>query len=311
MNTLREAVCDYLSMRRALGYKLRDTGNYLLKFVEFMEHRGATYITRDLALEWATQPTDVTSAHWAQRLSAVRIFARHHSIADPRTQVPPTGLLPHQPQRATPYLYSDEEISKLLGAALRLSPGTGLRPWLYHCLFGLLSISGLRASEAFNLDIDDVDFDSGILRVRSGKFGKSRLVPLHTTSLDVIADYIARRHQFFNGRSVSSYLFVSSRGNRIDGADVRRTFYKLSRQIGLRGPTDSHGPRLHDMRHRFAVQTLLRWYRAGEDVERCLPVLSTYLGHVHVSDTYWYLSSWPELMQEAMNRLESRWEVRP
>ena len=110
---------------------------------------------------------------------------------------------------------------------------------------------------------------------------------------------------------MSSYLFVSSRGNRIDGADVRRTFYKLSRQIGLRGPTDSHGPRLHDMRHRFAVQTLLRWYRAGEDVERCLPVLSTYLGHVHVSDTYWYLSSWPELMQEAMNRLESRWEVQP
>ena len=311
MNSLREAVTEYLSMRRSLGYKLHDTGKSLYAFVAFLERQSATYITGELALAWATQPTDVTPAHWAQRLSAVRIFARHRSMADPRTQVPPVGLLPNRPKRATPYLYSDEEIRNLLSAALRLPAGTSLRPWLYHCLLGLLSVSGLRASEAFNLEVGDVDLDAGILWVRGAKFGKTRLVPLHPTSLDVIADYIARRHRFFDGRSVSSFLFVSGRGNRIDGADVRRTFYELSREIGLRGPTDSHGPRLHDMRHRFAVQTLLRWYRAGEDVERCLPVLSTYLGHVHVSDTYWYLSSWPELMQQAMSRLESRWEARP
>lgn len=310
MNTLREAVYEYLRMRRSLGYKLYDTGLWLDGFVDFMERRGATTITQDLALEWAMQPTNVTKAHWAQRLSAVRIFARHRSIADPCTQVPPAGLLPHQPKRATPYLYSDEEISNLLSAARRLSNGMGLRPWLYHCLLGLLSVSGLRTGEALNLHVGDIDFEGRLLLVKDGKFGKSRLVPLHATTLDVIADYIARRHRFFDGRSVSSSLFVSGRGNRIDGADLRKTFYKLSREIGLRGPTDSHGPRLHDMRHLFAVQTLLRWYREGDDIERRLPVLSTYLGHVHVSDTYWYLSCWPELMQEAMIRLESRWEVR-
>ena len=309
MNTLREAIGEYLDMRRALGFKLRDAGKALHEFVAFMERRDATYITQNLALAWAKQPSNAQPAHWAQRLSAVRIFARYRSIADPRTQVPPVGLLPFRAKRATPYLYSDEEIRNLLGAALKLSEGTGLRPWLYHCLLGLLSVSGLRAGEAFDLEVADVDLNGGIVRIRGAKFGKSRLVPLHPTSIDVIADYIARRKRYWAGRTVSSYLFVSSRGNRIDGAQVRRTFYKLSREIGLRGPSDSHGPRLHDMRHRFAVQTLLQWYRAGEDVERRLPILSTYLGHVHVGDTYWYLSSWPELMREAMGRLERRWEA--
>ena len=309
MNTLREAIGEYLDMRRALGFKLRDAGKALHEFVAFMERRDATYITQNLALAWAKQPSNAQPAHWAQRLSAVRIFARYRSIADPRTQVPPVGLLPFRAKRATPYLYSDEEIRNLLSAALKLSEGTGLQPWLYHCLLGLLSVSGLRTGEAFDLKVADVDLNGGIVRIRGAKFGKSRLVPLHPTSIDVIADYIARRKRYWAGRTVSSYLFVSSRGNRIDGAQVRRTFYKLSREIGLRGPSDSHGPRLHDMRHRFAVQTLLQWYRAGEDVERRLPILSTYLGHVHVGDTYWYLSSWPELMREAMGRLERRWEA--
>jgi len=150
-----------------------------------------------------------------------------------------------------------------------------------------------------------------VVTVRDAKFGKTRLVPLHPTTRDVLAEYIARRERFWAARPVSSYLFVSNRGNRLDGAEIHRTFYALSRQIGLRGSGDSHGPRLHDFRHRFAVQTLLRWYREGDDPERRLPLLSAYLGHVHVSDTYWYLSNWPELMQEAMNRLEQRWEGQP
>jgi integrase len=309
MNTLREAVSEYLGVRQSLGYKLHHAGKALHEFVDFMEHQRATTITQELALTWAKQPTHLQPTEWARRLSAVRIFARYRSTADPRTQIPLAGLLRYRPKRATPYLYSDEEIRSLLGASLRLSGGTGLRPWLYHCLLGLLSVTGLRASEAFNLKLGDIDFDAGTLRIQKTKFGKTRLVPLHPTSRDVLGDYIARRERFFVGRTVSSYLFVSNLGNRIDGGEVRRTFYKLSREVGLRGPTDSHGPRLHDMRHRFAVQTLLQWYRAGEDVERRLPVLSTYLGHVHVSDTYWYLSSWPELMQEAMGRLERRWEA--
>lgn len=311
MNSLREAVQEYLDLRRALGFKLREAGKGLLNFVTFMEQHHAAYITHPLALTWAQQPVSVQPAEWARRLSYVRIFARHRSATDPRTQIPPAGLLPFRPKRARPHLYADDEIKALLSAALRLPSRGGMQPWTYHALFGLLSVSGLRIGEASNLKLPDVDLKAAVLTIHGAKFGKSRLVPLHASTCRVLADYIARRERAWSARPVSSYLFVSNRGNRLDGAQIRRTFYALSRQIGLRGPFDSHGPRLHDMRHRFAVQTLLRWYHTEEDVERRLPVLSTYLGHAHIADTYWYLSSWPELMRAAMLRLERRWEEQP
>jgi len=311
MNTLRQAAQEYLTMRRSLGYKLQEAGKRLLDFVTFMEQRRASYITQSLALAWAKQPSDVQPGEWARRLSCVRSFARHRSATDPRTQIPPAGLLPYRPKRAQPYLYSDEEIKELLRAALKLPAKSGLRPWTYHCLFGLLSVTGLRVGEAQNLELQDVDLRAGVLTIRGAKFGKSRLVPLHASTRRALADYIARRQQVWANRPVSSYLFVSNWGNRLDGGDIRRTFYALSRQIGLRGPSDSRGPRLHDMRHGFASKTLLRWYRAGENAERRLPILSAYLGHVHWSDTFWYLSALPELMHEAMSRLERRWEDRP
>jgi integrase len=276
-----------------------------------MEKHRASYITQQLALKWAQQPSTVQPAEWARRLSFVRTFARYRSATDPRTEIPAEGLLPFRPKRARPYLYTDAEINALLRAALNLPPRRTLRPWTYHCLFGLLNVSGMRIGEARNLKLPDVDLKAAVLTIRGAKFGKSRLVPLHDSSRNILADYITRRECFFEGQPISSYLFVSSRGNRLDIGDIHRTFYLLSRQIGLRGLTDSRGPRLHDMRHRYAVNTLLQWYRAGEDVERRLPILSTYLGHVHVADTFWYLSAWPELMREAMIRLERRWEKRP
>lgn len=314
MNTLREALQEYLSLRRDLGYKLEHAGKALLDFVTFMERRRASCITQALALAWAQQPLNVRPAYWAQRLSFVRGFARHRSATDPRTQVPSQGLLPFQPKRARPYLYSDDEVRTLLGAALKMPyryKRGELRPWIYHCLLGLLSVSGLRLGEACNLELQDVDLDAAVLTIRGAKFGKSRLVPLHASTCKVLADYIARRKRHWAARPVSSYLFVSSWGNRLDGGDIHRTFYALSRQIGLRGVSDSHGPRLHDMRHVFATNTLVRWYKAEQDPERRLPILSAYLGHVHVADTQWYLSGSPELMREAMRRLERRWEDRP
>lgn len=310
MNTLRQATHEYLSMRRALGFKLRAAGARLLDFVTFMEQHRASYITNKLALTWAQQSPAVQPSSWAQRLSFVRGFARYRSATDPRTQIPPEGLLPFRAQRVRPYCYSDNEIQSLLRAALKLPDSNyKLRPWSYHALFGLLAVSGMRVSEACNLELQDIDLKAAVLTVRGAKFGKSRLLPLHTSTGNVLADYLARRQRYWAARSHSSYLFVSSRGNRLDSADIRRTFYTLSRQIGLRGLTDSYGPRIHDLRHRFAVKSLLHWYRAGEDAERRLPILSAYLGHVHVADTYWYLSAWPELMGEAMRRLERRWEV--
>ena len=310
MNTLREAVEQYLTMRRGLGFKLQDAGTGLMRFATFMERHRASYITNKLALRWAQQPATVQPEEWARRLSFVRIFARYRSATDPRTEIPPEGLLPYRPKRARPYLYTDDEIDALLRAALRM-PRHGLRPWTYHCLFGLLNVSGMRIGEARSLKLQDVDLKTAVLTIRGAKFGKSRLVPLHGSTRDVLADYLVRRERFFGERPTSPHLFVTSRGNGLDIGDIHRTFYILSRQIGLRGSTDSRGPRLHDMRHRFAVNTLLRWYRAGEHVEQRLPILSTYLGHVHVADTFWYLSAWPELMREAMIRLERRWEKRP
>lgn len=310
MNTLRQALHDYLQLRRSLGYKLHDAGLQLPRFVHFMEQRQAGYITARLALEWAQQSATVQPAERARRLGLVRAFARYRSATDPATEIPAAGLLPHRTTRARPYLYSEREIDQLLDAALRLPtswPRTPLRPHLYHCLFGLLSVTALRIGEALHLRVSDVDLDQALLTIRGAKLGRERLVPLHASTCTVLAEYLDQRKRVF-GERASPYLFVSNRGNRIDGGDVHRTFYALSRQVGLRGPDDSSGPRLHDLRHRFAVNTLLRWYASGEDAARRLPVLSTFLGHVHVADTYWYLSAWPELMSQAMARLERRWE---
>ncbi len=311
MTPLRQAVHEYLRMRRHLGFTLHEAGKGLPDFVRFMEQHRASVITQALALAWAQQPSHVQPAHWARRLSFVRAFAQYRSATDPRTQIPAPGLLPFQPRRARPYLYSAAEIRSLLRAALsmayRFERGQ-LRPWVYYGLFGLLSVTGLRVREAQNLEVGDVDLEARVLTIRGAKFGKTRLVPLHPSTCHVLGAYLRRRARHWRDRPVSSHLFVSSWGNRLDGGDIRRTFYALSRQIGLRGSSDRHGPRLHDLRHRFATYTLVRWYRSRQDPERNLPLLSAYLGHVHVADTQWYLSGSPALMREAMRRLERRWE---
>ena len=173
-------------------------------------------------------------------------------------------------------------------------------------MFGLLAVTGMRLGEALNLRTEDLDGAEGVLTIRGAKFGKSRLVPLHASTCKVLTDYAKRRDRMFRDRK--DYFLVNKNGNRLDKGEVHRTFYLLSRQIGLRAPNASRGPRLHDFRHRFAIETLLRWYRHGEDAERRLPILSTYLGHAHVTDTYWYLTGTPELLGAANKRLEKRWE---
>src|SRR5471030_2787966 len=194
-----------------------------------------------------------------------------------------------------------------LTAAENLSSIFSLRPPTYYCLLGLLVVTGMRLGEVINLQLQDVDWSEGLLTIRNTKFGKSRLIPLHPSTQKILAEYAKQRDRVFAGRSVQ-HFFVSSRGNHLDKGDIHRTFYVLSRQIGLRAPTASRGPRLHDFRHRFAVETLVRWYRRGEDPARRLPVLSTYLGHAHVTDTYWYLTNTPELMAAAGKLLEKRWK---
>jgi integrase/recombinase XerD len=308
MISLRKAVEDYLTMRRSLGFKLRDMGHNLRHFVSFMEQQRASIITTELALRWAQQPQDVQPALWAARLSFVRSFARYWSATDPRTEIPPTGLLPYRTIRATPYIYSNDEIQQILKAARNLPPSTGLRPWTYYSLFGLMAVTGMRISEVIHLDHADVDLKQGLLTVRLTKFSKSRLIPLHPSTVKKLKRYLHRRDELYP-RHLTARFFLSNQGTPLTDCMVRWTFVKLSRQIGLRKVGDSYGPRLHDLRHRFAVTTLLHWYRTGVDVEQRLPVLSTYLGHAHVTDTYWYLSAIPELLAVTKDRLEKRWEA--
>jgi integrase len=308
MISLRKAVKDYLTMRRSLGFKLRDMGYNLRHFVFFMEQQRASVITTDLALRWAQQPQDVQPAQWAARLSFVRSFARYWSATDPRTEIPPTGLLPYRTKRATPYIYSNDEIQHLLKAARNLPPSTGLRPWTYYSLFGLMAVTGMRISEVIRLDHADVDLKQGLLTVRLTKFSKSRLIPLHPSTVKRLKWYLHRRDELYP-QPLTARFFLSNQGTPLTDCMVRWTFVKLSRQIGLRKVGGSSGPRLHDLRHRFAVTTLLHWYRTGVDVEQRLPVLSTYLGHAHVTDTYWYLSAIPELLALTKDRLEKRWEA--
>jgi integrase/recombinase XerD len=307
MNPLCKAVDDYLELRRALGFKLRDYDVCLRELVSFLESKGSCCITTKLAVEFATQRERQKPVSWARQLGIVRGFALYQAGSDPTTEVPPQGLLPFKSQRARPYIYTEGEIRRLLEAALNLDTPHKLQPWTYYCLFGLLAVSGMRLGETLDLKSNDVDWSESMLTIRNAKFGKSRLVPLHSSTRAVLLDYAERRDQTYAPRQVS-YFFVSSHGTRLIATNVSKIFRQLCRQIGLRDPDAGNGPRIHDFRHRFAVETLLRWYRNGEEVSRRLPILSTYLGHANVTHTYWYLSNTPELMSTAAERLEARWK---
>jgi integrase len=234
----------------------------------------------------------------------VRRFAIWHSAFEPRTEIPPAGLLPHRYRRKLPHIYSDEEIERLLRRTQQLPSPKGLRARTYTTLFGLLVATGMRVNEALGLDRQDVDLDRGILYIRRTKFGKSRYVPVHLSTVDALNKYTQARDRIFPAPLTPAF-FISEQGRRITEWMARYTFAKLSQRLGLRVPAKGHGrgPRLHDMRHRFAARTLVHWYRAGLDAERELPKLATYLGHVHVNDTYWYLEAVPELLQLATDRL--------
>lgn len=319
MSTLRRSLSGYLELRRGMGFKLLNYERRLGRFVSFIEERGARRITTQLAVQFATRDSDLKPRTMAGRLSEVRGFARYHLAHDPATEVPPRHLLANAARPAKAYIYSETEIVRLLRAArnqpeLDWFPGPLWPRWrgsLWYCYFGLLATTGMRLSEVRHLRDEDIDWNEGVLTILHAKFGKSRLVPLHATVLRALRAHITHRDRFFAEflpRTILQRLFVTSRGTALSVTAVSRQFRRISHQIGLRGPYDRRGPRLHDLRHRFAVETLLRWYRDGEEPERLLPVLSTYLGHTRVSCTYWYLRCTPELMAAASRRLERRWK---
>ena len=306
MSELREAMEQYLSLRRSLGFELIKVESTLRSFVAFSEREAFYHITTDLALRWVNLSTAKEPSTLAAGLNVVRRFAIWRSAADGRTQVPPKNLLPYRYRRKPPYIYSDDEIERLIRAARELPSSKGLRGPTYATLLGLLAATGMRISEAVSLDRRDVDLDEGVLSVRESKFRKSRLVPVHVTTCDALSHYASSRDRIFP-RLQDVAFFVSERGTRVTHWAARDNFAVVSRQIGIRkkimGKRLGCGPRMHDMRHRFAALTLVDWYRDGINVEREIHRLSTYLGHVHVNDTYWYLEAVPELLELATQRL--------
>ena len=314
MSDIRIAIENYLELRRSLGFQLRAHGDLLSAFADYLDIQNASTITTRLALEWAQSRPELHLCTQAQHLSVVRGFARYYSAFDSATEIPPLGLLPGRYPRKAPYIYSDEQILQLMRAAKTVRGPKSvpaeriLRPWTYHTMFGLFAVTGLRFGEVIRLERQDVDFERGLLTGSETKFGKTRLVPLHETTVQALRQYAERRDRI-HPRPCCQRFFVAQRGGQLDMREVKTTFIQLSRQIGLRGANDSFGPRIHDFRHSLAVKTVLRWYRAGVDAARRMPVLSAFLGHAHVSDTYWYLSAHPELLAVAAERLEQFLEV--
>ncbi len=301
MNSLRQVLNDYLAMRRALGFKLEDTEWLLAQFLTYLEDSGEDRVTTEAALAWATLPKGVDRNWWSRRLSVVRGFAVHLHALDPTNEVPATDLLPGRRCRATPYLYSDEEISALMEAAAMLC--TPHRVATYRTLIGLLAVTGIRVGEAIRLDRDDYDESNGLLIVRNGKFGKSRALPLHPSTRDAVHEYL-NRHDRPRAPASTPALLVSSKGTRLIYSNVGWMFRRFVHRVGIKPRSASCRPRLHDFRHSFAVRTVLDGYREEGDTESRLALLSTYLGHVDPAHTYWYLSAAPELLELAAGRLE-------
>lgn len=300
------AAADYLSTRRAMGYKLAYQGQLLGQFAAYLDAVGTDRLTIVHALAWAQQPAGAAPVWWAVRLGVARGFARYLSAIEPATEVPPVRLLPEPSHRIVPYIYSDPDIALLLAVAGRLAPEH--RADTYRTLIGLISVAGLRAGEAVRLDRDDVDLDEGLLTIRNSKFGKSRQVPLHPTSVEALAAY-ARRRDKRRPRPKSPSFFTSAIGTRLLRDNVSTVFPRLVREAGLQSAHRLRSPRLHDLRHTFAVRCVIGWYREGLDAERRLALLSTYLGHVDPRTTYWYLTAVPELLELIADRIDAAAEV--
>jgi integrase len=309
MTTLRQRLAEYVAARRALGTQFREPAVALGHFLDFLEREGEKFITTDLALRWARQPEQAQPATWARRLTAVRGFAAWLSTFDPRTEVPPRGLIKARHRRNKPYIYTDQQVEQLMKEASRLPSPTGLRALTYVTLIGLLSATGLRPGEALALNISDLDLQNGVLAIRRTKFGKSRFVPVEESTRTALAHYARRRDEICPPYRTDAFL-VSEHGKRLGQTAARRTFAQLSCAIGLRTPASGHrigyGPRLQDLRHTFATRRLVEWYRAGLDVQREMPKLTTYLGHINSTNTYWYIESVPELLQLATEYLSNR-----
>jgi|UPI00055D0D6B integrase len=310
MNALSIELDNYLAIRRGLGFALRTDERILRRFVDFASSGEVVHLHRDHFARWQANFGNAGRQTWSHRFSVVRQFANWLHANDQRHEVPPLGLVSHRMHRPRPYIYSPDEIREIVLAAGNLPSPNGIRRLTYQALFGLIAVTGLRISEALSLDRADVDLDAGIVNIRRGKLGKQRIVPIsESTSLRLRA-YAMERDRLMEGKPVA--FFVADNGNRVSDCGARYNFAMVSQEIGLRSAQkfQKHGcgPRIHDLRHTFAVRTMLNWYRSGMDPAREMIKLTTYLGHESPVHTFWYIEAVPELLELASQRAEASLE---
>jgi integrase/recombinase XerD len=308
MSALSAQLQAYLAMRRALGYQLHGQEPLLAGLIAVVERRGESRVSIDAVLAWATDDGTAGRGQAARRLSMARRFITYLAAFDPDTEVPPANLLPGGTVRSTPYIFSPEQVQALIAAARQLSPA--LRAASMATFIALLAATGLRPGEALRLDRGDVDLTAGLLLVRSTKGGKTRLVPVHVTTVAALARYARRRDRLCRQPASPAFL-LSASGERLDPTAVTATFRRLRDQLGITVPPGQRAARPHDLRHTFAVDTITGWHADGLDVQRRLPVLSTYLGHLNPTSTYWYCQAVPQLMSVVADRVQASRAVRP
>ena len=295
---LMTSVDRYLSIRRLVGFQLKSIEFYLRDFARFASARGETYVVSKTAIDWASKGISEAQRH--NRLSMVIRFAYFMHAEDPRHQIPPKYLFCSQRQRPTPYIFSDQEIQHLIASAQKLGPSGTLRPYTYSTLFGVLAVTGMRVSEARSLQINDVTNDG--LVIRESKFKKSRLIPLHETTWSALNSYLKRRFRVFGH---DPHLFVSRRGGKFSHTIVSETFRKVVQIADIHGKQGQRHPLLMDLRHSFAVKSLLKCTDKRDHISRHMLALTTYMGHAKVDSTFWYLESIPELMADIAHKCET------
>lgn len=305
MKSLAEGVAEYLDYRWRIGFQTRvATKRLLLKFVAFIKGQGEKHITTELSLSFATTNQKSSSLTWANRLSGIRQFAKFWSVYDPKTETPPMNLIPKSNTHHTPHIYSDREIIKLLESVKKNFCIEPLDRYSYFALFGLLAVTGMRPHEALNLKREDVDISNQIITIRESKFHKSRCIPIHQTTASILCDYEKYRDRRFPVPK-SPAFFVGHHGNKLAVRTVLDNFHKHLEKVGIKKGRDGHYARMMDFRHTFTIKTLTKWYRNNvTNIDRYVPVLSTYLGHDKPSSTYWYLTANPDLSNSILRRIE-------
>ncbi|MGH1467162.1 MAG: tyrosine-type recombinase/integrase [Cognatishimia sp.] len=308
MKTLTQRLDEYLALRRSMGFDLSFDERVLRKFTTFGDENGFLYISTPLFLDWKANYGSADNNTWSHRLGMVRRFAFWLSEYDDQTEVPSSQLVTGRCRRRAPYIYAPIQIAEIVAEAGRLPSPYGLRSALWQTLFGLIAVTGMRVNEALSLDQRDVDLDRALLTLRNTKNGRERQLPINNDTAHRLAEYARKRDRVV--MRDSSRFFIQEDGQHAKDCAARYNFAQVSKKLGIRSPQafkrHGHGPRIHDLRHTFAVHTILDWFRDGRDIEAEMYKLSTYLGHSEPKHTFWYIEAVPELMQLAATRAEQR-----